>query len=59
MKEGFLRCHDCGAITQKGEDVGNHFLFPFYRGERRGRLMFFYRCNVVKDKIKPFHVKIV
>ena len=28
-KEGFLRCRDCGAITQKREDVGNQFLFPF------------------------------
>ena len=30
IKEGFLRCHDCGAITRKKrEDVGNKFLFPF------------------------------
>ena len=30
MKEGFRRCHDCGAVTHKRrEDVGNQFLFPF------------------------------
>ena len=32
IKEGFLQCHDCGAITHKNAkiDVGNQFLFPFY-----------------------------
>ena len=29
LKEDFLRCHDCGGVAQKGEDVGNQFLFPF------------------------------
>ena len=30
MKEGFHRCHDCGAVThKKREDVGNQFLFSF------------------------------
>ena len=30
IKEGFLRCHDCGAITHKtAKTLGNQFLFPF------------------------------
>ena len=30
-----------GNNTQKRGDIGNHFLFPLYRGERRGQLIFF------------------
>ena len=31
--------------TQKSEDVGNQFLFPLYRGERRRRLIF-HSCQI-------------
>ena len=48
MKEGFRRCHDCGAVnyTQKREDVGNQFLFPFYSGERRRGLINFHSLQI-------------
>ena len=32
------------SYTQKREDVGNQFLFPFYRAERRRGLINFHSC---------------
>ena len=34
------------SYTQKREDVGNQFLFPFYRGERRWRLINFHSLQI-------------
>ena len=45
--------------TQIREDIGNHFLFPFWRGKLKGGLVFFYCCKVVKIRIKNFHVGLI
>ena len=59
MKDGFLRCHDRGAITHK---YAKTLETTFYSRSEEGSEkedFFFHCCNVVKIRIKNFHVGLI
>ena len=46
-EKGYQNVENTSDNTQKREDVGNQFLFPSYRGERRRGLIYFHSLQIV------------